>query len=876
MATFAAVKPGENLLVNGTLEADQADFPPFWNANARSKDCFKWHPSGGPAGLPYISVHAEKVPDVRLKQFGLDLVKGGRYRISMKVRTKGFSSGSHTGVMLVNSGLWKSTEGILSLPKNTAEEWRRVSKEFNCFAADDGYMVMVHVTNQKGELDFADIRLEALDELARTKSGPSKMVSCENRPRLVPLPPLLAKIPADDPHMTFRFFGALEKPDGEYEVFASVDGMEGCASVPLLRDDMKVPLPQGATNGVVTVGVRETATGKTMAARRYIFRVVGRRVPMPPRTGETPVLPVAGRRLNNLCAELLSAKLVAGVTNRFVFAMSRDGWAYAAVGRAAPCPPTAVAGRPPYLRIDGRDVIWCDTPRHETFRLLSAGEHELEVVGVEDGNVVVREIAEILNYCPGVNSHVKENPPYDWDFNERYVLPAVTTQLGGDVPKDRLEEFCRRGFKWAQNMNLTGGEAKMMIEKLLNCRGMTNASMYGVACDEQNYADVTAIDAYANGFWTYDLEKRPARPIYTWAYGKATQSAVNFDFLSACMNVAGGRGKLVREHYIATRETEDEERSYIRNAVGTTFETYRKMMPSAMGSLGLVFGNFNQVPILSIVHHPEVDYKYALDMQMNYAANDPLFRDLGLIGYWGSYYADEELHRWSFALMRHYVVEGNTNMLSETYGFRYRPDHVLNGDFRGTLVPWRTKGVVRVDSHDSFATRSQNRWGGNGGVGDTFAVLVRGEGDAASISQTLKGLVLGRKYCLQFAVFDVKDVKANRIAPRRFRVAATMSDGAEIDSSLSWVHVDERIKGRYAVNDGVARINLHHIVFTAKTPEIKLTIDNSAAAPGEELGINYVSLNPYYAERALPDPDGDRPRVHRWGSHKMGTDPACH
>ena len=78
---FAAVEPGENLLANGTLEADQAEFPPFWSTDGNTRRCFKWHPSGGPDGLPYISVHAEKTPDVRLRQFGMDLVKDGRYRI---------------------------------------------------------------------------------------------------------------------------------------------------------------------------------------------------------------------------------------------------------------------------------------------------------------------------------------------------------------------------------------------------------------------------------------------------------------------------------------------------------------------------------------------------------------------------------------------------------------------------------------------------------------------------------------------------------------------------------------------------------------------------------------------------------------------------
>ena len=58
--------------------------------------------------------------------------------------------------------------------------------------------------------------------------------------------------------MTFRFFGELEKADEAYEVVArlrvtgeaSADPAAGQVSVPLVRGDIKVPLPQGATNGV--------------------------------------------------------------------------------------------------------------------------------------------------------------------------------------------------------------------------------------------------------------------------------------------------------------------------------------------------------------------------------------------------------------------------------------------------------------------------------------------------------------------------------------------------------------------------------------------------------------------------------------------------
>ena len=61
---------------------------------------------------------------------------------------------------------------------------------------------------------------------------------------------------------------------------------------------------------------------------------------------------------------------------------------------------------------------------------------------------------------------------------------------------------------------------------------------------------------------------------------------------------------------------------------------------------------------------------------------------LGCIGNWGSYYGDMEMYRWSMALLRHYAVEGRTEMLSERYGYRYRPGLLANGDFRGSLKGW--------------------------------------------------------------------------------------------------------------------------------------------------------------------------------------------
>ena len=54
----AAVEPGENIVLNGALEADQAALPPFWNVKPQER--ISWKPSGGPDGRPYVSISSDE------------------------------------------------------------------------------------------------------------------------------------------------------------------------------------------------------------------------------------------------------------------------------------------------------------------------------------------------------------------------------------------------------------------------------------------------------------------------------------------------------------------------------------------------------------------------------------------------------------------------------------------------------------------------------------------------------------------------------------------------------------------------------------------------------------------------------------------------
>ena len=274
---------------------------------------------------------------------------------------------------------------------------------------------------------------------------------------------------------------------------------------------------------------------------------------------------------------------------------------------------------------------------------------------------------------------------------------------------------------------------------------------------------------------------------------------------------------------------------------------FNATFPDAAAGTGIIFGNFNQIPIISLEHDPAVDFKYYLDMQVNLIANSPDCAGLATTGYWGTYYGDEELARWSFLLMRHYAVEGHKDMLSTRYGFKYHPGFLANGDFadglnRWTLAPAAT-GSIRADTIAGYGKNSQGRWGG-GQSGDTVCVLKRPAGQPNRIRQTAQGLTVGKAYCLQFVTADRKDVVGKKFNPRRYGITVEL-EGAEILPERSFVHVDRRSGGHDGPNSNLAKINLHRVIFRAKSPTQVITFHDTDASPGEELIINFVQLKPY-------------------------------
>lgn len=813
----AEVDKGSNLIVNGQFEADQAALPPFWSYPGETSR-LKWSPQGGPDGLPYLTVVGSTSEDLEFRQWGLALSSNGTYRLSFLARTRG-GAGVRANVYVANAG-WHQA-AVAAVPSESEGRWTKVEQTFKCFPSHATYMAIVSVGRFSGEVDIAKIRLEAADEVALRETEPPAIAAAQHRPRLVPRGTRLGQIPNDDRRATFRFYGKLPKGThmGDYEIRLSAsDVPDASSTVPLKSGDVSVPLPIGAQTGILTVSVWPRRGESALTTARYRYRTI------------EPVR-ISGkghRRLNNFVTELLSVELPGGDADQ-TFEAPRNGWVFVSVSD----------GEESEVSLDGLRVIDPSLPRAETFRRIARGTHRLQVRTKGRVRLVVRSVGEIFNY-PYASSFLKEIRPYDDDFHARYVLPGVTTFCGGAVPASVRAQ----GYGYFSDVG-TGcpKDAKDVLNRLRATPHMKNPTCDGIACDEQFFMTPSALDDFTRGLLSYDLAAPSGKRIYSWTVGKPSVDAIDPAYLSAAANVSLGEGRILLESYCRAKPDETSARQYLKSYLTDAIRAMRRFDPESPASTLMILANFNQTPYFNIAAYPENDHKYYLDMQLNQLANDTTFADIAGTGYWGTYYADEEMVRWSFALMRHYVVEGRTGMLSDRYGFTFAPGHLLNGDFRSGLEGWTASGDVRTETCPG-AGGCEARWGCAAGLGDTAAVLTRGEGadGVATLEQMARGLTVGKTYVFQLAAFDADDLRDRKIDPKKLPVQVEILSGGTVDEARSWCHVDRRPAERMKN----PRINLRHLVFTATAAEAKIRISNPEARPGERDGVNMISLNPHF------------------------------
>ena len=799
-----AVPVGENIIANPMLAPGDGGWPPEWDLSYECRigvnTFFHKQPGGETQFSARFAACGDMPQTLILRQYGITLSPKGKYRISAEVRTKNLRSRS-AGLLVLDEG-WRNPHGIAEIPADT--EWTRLSAEIKATPSPESvYSVAFYARNiEAGEIEMRSCRLEAIDRVAADGAERTKVVQMLSRPRLVPWTSL-DSIPSETRTLEFTYFGKMPTgaDAGEWALALSTGNSPGDkARVPLSGRRIKAVLPGIAKSGKLDAQIVRQNGSQIFVSETFRFSVR----PSPPA--------VSGRRLNNLVRELVSKSVKKG--EDVSFPMPRDGW-----------------------------ILISSESGGESFKRLPSGVHR--VSAERDGRLTVRMIPEIVSYPFCAPPVVAENPPRTAEGILDRMLATATTHNGGDASPGAFSRLRRNNGLWLDNLVSRDLESdEDLAARLFAASGMTDAVHDGVTCDEQAFDRIFHLERYAAGLKKFNAAYDGGRLVHTWVIARAIpmHSGADEEFMAAAAAASHGRGRILLECYGLTRPDEDSARVYLSDfAVRTHRECKRRYPPFARSS-GIILGPFNQSPVITTRLHPQVDAKYYLDMQFNMLANNPEFVDLPCTGVWGMQYTDDEMYRWTLRLLRHYCIDGSSEMLSAEYGFSYAPGILDNGDFAAGLAGWSASGCVETECVEGFARDSEGRWKDDIGIGDTFAVLKRTGPEAPSLSRRLTGTQPGRMYCLEACAFDAEDARKGRNNPKKSALKILIP-GAQVRDDLSWVHVDRRRNGKRTRG---ARVNLMHTVFVAGEEPPTVVFDAANCAQGEEVGVNFVGVWPYF------------------------------
>ena len=821
MLTAAGAVRTQNLLVNADCSQDGGlGEPAGWTFT---------YPRGtkdGAAAVPKDGCFQLTMPKgtTYFRQSGLSLLPGETYRMRAEVRT---SNVPRNGVMftLFDRG-WDRELKSAPFPADTGGAWQPVEWEGAAFPSkcpDGGFSLAVRGTTGAGWAEIRNLTLEPVSQsaVAHARTLPVRTPSVFRR-RIVPIDPLLAKVPDRDAAMTFYF--PAPSGSGELRLSVRVDNGRPVPSVAIAADG-RARVPLGALRRgahVLSAEVR-TADDVIVATNGYAFTVVA---PKP----EGP----SGRRLNNLVTELLNAPLANGTYRYF-------------------CP----------------DDTWVWFSHPDAMRWQAAGWHELTVTDApaSGGRLRIHAVPMLL-----VNNWALEDGPSDFSgrryryrkaFAERYLVRSFNTINPGNWHRDRPEKAYYEGLGYGivPQLNLEAS-SPIRLDAAKTAAAFDSSRAwregYDVEVDENSIAAPRPSTlTYAEQCWRMVAE-RPQQAIHTdWADAPETSfddPLVHVSAISAVVNSGGGRGLLVPEVY--SPALNDPARAYRWEEHFVRFaRDAEKLVPAAHGKNLFFFATYIDLGSWCDYPAPEADIKAHYAHFLHSIATSNAFADVvsGLaLGGLGN--GEEEAVRWFARCVRHYAVEGRTGDLAAQYGFAYLPGLVKNCDFAQGLSGWEPfpapGGGLAAERLPGYGTQVQWRKKVPKGTGDGVAVFTRSAAGPNRLCQRLTGLVPGRLYALMYCTADRGDVLAKDGRTVDCVFSATL-DGADEVLSRAFRRTNDT---RPVVGKKPVSLSIHRQVFRAKSETATLVFSDwdergaSAVPVGTKRVLNYVVFRPYYLE----------------------------
>ena len=790
------------------------------------------------------------VEPLRFSVENMQLVEGGRYRLSAYVRTKGLTSVKRIDLLVHNTG-WSRDE-IVAIPRDTSGEWKRISRDFKMPRSKNGrYTLAVYAADAFATgafLDIAGVSLEPLDEKAVSGSISVSMAK-PFKPRISPVDPFLNDVDAEHARITFFYPGNLDI-DGERLVLQAK--MCGRTVTGAFGKDHKAVVDFGKIDKGyrrIEIDVVGEKSGKVFASNGYTIKA---------NVSVKDATPV--KRINNFVSELFTKPLVNGETE---FVLGKDSWVYVALDRSYSNVTVDVDDMLSALRF--REGEPSETQRH-----LAAGRHVVRVKGVDDGakNGFLR--VRMVKTIAGASFTRARDPSGDtphWGYSRGYyskfglfttVNSAELKFYGREDAMRLANELRDRGLlvSWA------GGPSSLHpsrngISSLYEAVAANPAFGHGVpmALDENAIAASPRMKYnYSEAAW---LLGEKCHDLKVW-YADGFVELFNRPFLdipelSSIVNSGNGNGRIFTEAYYIAPNTEDEWHRLVE-WIKLQRRQMREEVPLAPSRYVYALSGWEYPGVWTTRHRPHVDLKAFYSRLMRLYATDPDFADIGGVSF-TTPTCDEDLVRFYYAASRHYCLEGRTDDLAENLGYEMLTKYVKNGDFDDGLNGWTVSaaenGSVDVGHMKRFGGRSQRRMSPHGGVdaGDRFAVLKRSANAPNVLRQTLAGLKPGGLYQISFCSMYYDDMLKPGSVQKKTAGVRVVVTGAERIDDLDHVVC---LRGSKAGEPERAATFVHRIVFRAMAESCEMAITDwlEDSAPGGDIGertaVNYVGCTAYY------------------------------
>jgi len=574
------------------------------------------------------------------------------------------------------------------------------------------------------------------------------------------------------------------------------------------------------------------------------------------------------RTLNNLVRELASFDFSASPKEDYLsepyktipFERKKDGWIYISIN--------IVLNKSDRVWITLADdfsekpVLGVDNEAKadkapETMRFVKAGSYKIRVWTKgrpKLNNIIVRSIPEIIFYKV---EFLQKKPyfqdflrMYYWDYLRENILDSynVIVSDADDRYAPYINEWRKGGGKWLVGTGISWGPAVDNVYKKWG-KLMENLLYDGIIIDEFGGSD-KFVAAYP--LWGKTMKKIRSSPKCKgkMLYG-FTGTSYNSRRRLLFDTLFESGYKCVPEAYYDEKPTEKGAEKHLEKYLMNVFTKWREGYPGVEENMVICLAPSNIPPRCSWNTCPNVNFKVFVDKQFYYLANHPAFKNLYGVTFFAAHYMDEEILRWFAKLIRHYMIEGNRQMLSTD---PYILTHLINPGFEEGQKGWdfsaASSGSIKVIDAAEMQFKKSRGWNAIP-EGDKVLYTKRAKNRPNIVSQKIKNLTPGRLYSLKVYNTDFR----NFIEKKRVAVSIQLK-GVDLlpdkcrDDVFTYDFPLTKKKGEIKVC-----WNGHYRVFRAKTDSGELILsdwiinDMAGGPPGQEIIWDFIELQPYFSDQ---------------------------